>query len=98
MIITNSASTKTNKKGITSRIISPNGIRVTALITNNKIPYGGVIKPIIQLIIATTPKCTKSISNIRQAGKNRGIMTRIRVVASSRHPNSNKMIFVYRFY
>ena len=36
--IIKSAIIKTNRKGITSLIISPNGILDTALITNNKTP------------------------------------------------------------
>ena len=56
--------------------------------TNSKIPYGGVIKPIIELTTTSTPKCTRSIPSASQVGMNNGTITRMIVVASRMQPNS----------
>ena len=92
-ISTNSASSKAAKKGQISRIMSASLIPVVPLITNSKMPYGGVIKPTMQLITATTPKCTRSIHMARQACKNSGMMTRMMVVASKIHPSNKSNTF-----
>ena len=75
-------------------MISLMGIPVTALITKSKIPYGGVIKPIIELTTTNTPKCTRSIPSALQAGINSGTITSMMVVASKKQPKINTKILI----
>ena len=56
MIITKRANNNIPKNGQISRMISPKGIPVTALITNSRTPYGGVMRPIIEFTTTKIPK------------------------------------------
>ena len=91
--MTTRATMRIPRNGQISRIISFNGIWLTALITNNKIPYGGVIKPIIELTTIRTPKWIRSIPNALQVGMNSGTITRIMTVASSTQPSKRTSRF-----
>ena len=75
-------------------MISFMGIPVTALITKSKIPYGGVIKPIIELTTTNTPKCTRSIPSALQAGIKSGTITKMIVVASKKQPKISTKILI----
>ena len=77
-----------------SEIISFNEIPVTAFITNNKIPYGGVINPIIEFTTTKTPKWIKSTPKALHTGINNGTITKIIVVASKKHPKSKTKMLI----
>ena len=90
----NKAKTKTAKKAQISPIISRNGISVTAFITKSSIPYGGVIKPIIEFTTTNTPKCTRSIPRASHVGINKGTITKIITVASKIQPTKRISKFI----
>ena len=75
-------------------MISFIGIPVTALITKSKIPYGGVIKPIMELTTTNTPKCTRSMPSALQAGIKSGTITKMIVVASKKQPKISTKILI----
>ena len=67
----------------------------TAVATNKFAPYGGVINPIANATVITSPKCTGSIPNFVTIGSNIGVKIIIEEMLSTKHPTISKRINIF---